>query len=114
MNVVFTCLLYGILLGGIYEVGKIIRGIFKNGRIITVIVDLVVFLSSGILFFIAVYKSNFGEIRFFEIAVFFFGFFIERKSIGFLLAKGAQLMYNYCCKIIRKLKGFRVFSKIFK
>ena len=97
----------GLSLGVIYEICFFIRKLFPL-KIFTIIFDvLFVFIS----FVVVLFATNFcayGELRLYLFLGVGLGFFVERVSIGFLVAKSLNFIYNYfIIKLINKLKKFK-------
>lgn len=97
----------GCVVGVVYEIGYFIRKVIPL-KIITIIVDAIFVFVSFIVFILAINYCNFGELRLFLLISFILGFVIERYSIGFLVAKILEFIYNYFIKkIIFKLKAYK-------
>lgn len=67
-----TSIYAGLLIGLIYDLYRVIRLIFKPGKIIAGIEDLIFWLGLAIIFFYIINKSNWGELR----GYIFFGTFM--------------------------------------
>jgi hypothetical protein len=107
-GVVFLFLFYFGLLGGIlYEWSMMLKSPIKN-KAIHIVFDVVFCALLFVVFFFAVQSANYGEIRAFLVISFFFGFFVERITIGFWLAKLTKLLYNKVVKLIKPLKKLKV------
>ena len=107
LNCFLLMLFCGCVVGIIYEVGFFIRKLIPL-KITIFIVDAIFVVLSFIIFIFAINYCNFGYFRLFLLISFLLGFVIERVSIGFLVAKILEFIYNYFVrKIILKLKTFR-------
>ena len=62
-------------------------------------------------FLFSVNFTNYGEIRLYILASFFLGFAIERISIGTMLAKVFNFLYNIFSRLIKKIKLPKILSK---
>ena len=112
MRVALIFLLLGVLSGSILGFAKFIISIFKNHIIAQIIGDLIFSLTTGAIFVFATNYYFFGEIRLYIFAIFMFGMFLERKTLGKLFAKVYLLLYNGGRKTFLFLKSTR-FGKIF-
>lgn len=107
LNCFLLMLFCGCVVGVVYEIGYFIRKVIPL-KIITIIVDAIFVFVSFIVFILAINYCNFGELRLFLLISFILGFVIERYSIGFLVAKILEFIYNYFIKkIIFKLKAYK-------
>jgi len=104
-GVVFLWLIVaGIVLGVVYECGLVLRSLMGLNRVVTIIVDLIVFLFAGVCFFFTVYYVNDGIIALYELVGFAIGFTLERLSIGKMLANTLFFVYNILTRLVRFLK----------
>lgn len=108
------CLLFGIAFGVLYEIGHAIRGLFRHGVCITICVDVLVFFSSGILFFIAILVTSKGAFYMYQLVGFWLGFLLERISFGFLFAKLWQVVYTKTASVRKKIKNSKFAKKIIR
>lgn len=111
-GVVFLWLVVaGVLFGVVYECGFVLRGITGFNKVVTVIVDTLIFSFAGVCFFFTIYYVNNGIFAFYEVMGFIIGFFLERLSIGKLLANILFFVYNNLVKLCKYLKKK---SKVFR
>lgn len=107
LNCFLLMLFCGCLIGVVYETGYFIRRLIPI-KFITILVDAIFVLLSFLLFVFAINYCNFGEFRLFLLSSFLLGFVLERVSIGFLVAKILEFIYNcFVKKIIFRLKKLR-------
>lgn len=103
LSLFFIFLLTGFVSGFIFDIGNFIKFLFANKKIPSIILDFIQTSLSIILLFFVNLKYNFGLFRVFPIIIFCFSFFIERISLGKILAKGRILCYNFIEKLNNKL-----------
>lgn len=97
----------GLALGVVYEICFFIRKLFPF-KIFTIIFDILFVFISFIVVLFAINFCAYGELRLYLFLGVFFGFFVERVSIGFLVAKSLNFIYNnFIVKLINKLKQFK-------
>lgn len=97
----------GVVVGVFYEVCFFLRKIFVL-NIFTIILDILFSLFSFILVLLSINYCAFGEIRLYLFLGLVLGFFIERLSIGFLVAKTLNFIYTcVIVKLINKLKQLK-------
>lgn len=104
----------GIMSGFIYEIGSAINHIFKNRIYIKTVVDFFASVSMGAIFFIAELRYlNFNHM-WVGLACFIFGLCIERISLGFLLAKSFNGIYNVAIRLMQKVKKTKIIQRSLK
>lgn len=104
----------GVIFGVVREMGAILRFMFGKSKIVTVVTDFVVFLSSGVFFMLASFLFANGAIRGFMVFAFVVGFAIERLTTGFLLAKQLEFVYNFFAKLAKKFSKTRLAKRLVK
>lgn len=110
----FALSIAGIIAGFMYEVGVLIKFIFKNKIWATIIVDFCVTCLMGFCFIFAELKYLDFTISFYSVTFFVLGVCVERISIGFLLAKNLFRIYNSIVKMCKKFCKTKFGSKITK
>ena len=108
------CLAFGAAAGLVYEAGYIVRFTGRFKIIISIIVDLLFCAAAVLLFLAAVRLSSLGAVRLYSVLGFLAGFILERLTLGYLVAKATQWVYNLLLKIYTALKKVRVFKNILK
>ena len=107
LNVFLFMLYCGLLSGVLYEIMYFIRKLL-HFKVFEIICDVAFVVVGALLFVFAINYSNFGQIRLFLFLSFGLGFGLERISIGFLVAKFLEFIYNkFVLKIFNALKGLR-------
>ena len=110
----FVLTIAGILAGFVYEIGVVVKLIFKNRIWAMVVIDFFAAAAMGALFVAAeILYLNF-RIFGFGVASFVFGIVIERISIGFLLAKILSGVYNKVGKVVAKFQKTKIGTKLLK
>ena len=96
-------LLVGIVGGLIFDVGNFIKFLFANKKIPAIIIDFIQTCVCLFIIFIVNVKVNYGIIRLFPYLLFLTSFFIERITIGKVIAKFYLKCYNLLTKLNSKL-----------
>ena len=110
----FGMLYFGLLAGVLYEVKLLIEQVL-NKKIFQITLDILFCIIFGLIFIYATSFTNYGEIRLFIILSYLIGFFIVRISVGSVLAKVFNFLYNNIIKLIKKInlpKFLRIKQKI--
>lgn len=107
-NFAFFMMLYvGIVIGLLYEISIFVCKITKNNLVLRNVFDILITIIGSFLFVFAINYANFGYFRVYLLAVFVLGFVLERVSIGFLVAKVCDFVYNKIIKLIRQIRRER-------
>ena len=102
-NILLYCLLFGILSGMFFDIGGLICFLCKNNKIVRFFCDLFSTILSFIVVFFICYKLNFGTFRLYIPLIFFAFVFLERITIGKLVAKGYEKCYNMFTKFSQRI-----------
>ena len=97
----------GFVGGLIFDVGNFIKFLCGNKKIPSILIDFIQTLICLIIIFFTNLKVNFGEIRLFPYLLFLTSFYLERISIGKVIAK----IYLKCYNLLTKL-NFKLWSKL--
>lgn len=109
---VFMAMVYGGILSGIViDIFKPFSYLKSKSKIINIALDFVCTLIIIALFLLCLHISNFGIFRFFLLFSFILGIVVEQYSIGFLVAKIINLLYNIVRFILKKFT--LLYKKIF-
>ena len=111
--VFFGALYFGLISWIVKEIFNFLLKIFKNNKVFVFIFDFLFLTISSILFIICLNVINYGEFRLFILLIFCLGYFIERKSIGYLLDFLFRKIYNLFNKLYFKFKNTKFFKRIF-
>lgn len=104
----------GIFAGLIYDVGKVLRLLFANKILPTVVIDFITALACGGLFVAAqILFCNFA-LSGYAFLAYFLGLILQRTTLGFLLANHLQSVYNWFKSKKEKFAATRVGRRIFK
>lgn len=104
LNSFLFMLFVGIVLGIFYEVCLFLRKVFVL-KIFKVVFDVAFVFISFIVVLFAINYCAYGCIRAYLFLGLLLGFFTERVSIGFLVAKSLKFIYNYFVNKLKKFKG---------
>jgi hypothetical protein len=108
------CLAFGAAIGAVYEVGYIARFCGKFRLVVSVAVDLLFFAAATLLVLLGIRLADDGSIRLYSVSAFALGFCAERFTLGFLVAKCTNWVYNTLVRIYRALKKAKVFRRLLK
>lgn len=100
----YSCF-FGIILGIVYDIFRIIRMFFTCKIWNIFIQDILYFLIAGILSFIFILSVNFGEVRFYILAGEAMGWIVYYLTLG-------EVMNKISYKISRSIKN--IFIKIYE
>ncbi len=105
MQIFLLCCTFGIISGVVFELFYAIRALSNFTYILTFVLDLVAVLFSAFMFVFCVYTYNSGIIRLYLILAFLLGIFVTKISLGNLVAKFVNSIYNYIIKLAEKRKA---------
>jgi hypothetical protein len=108
------CLAVGFAAGTVYEVGYIVRFCGKFRLIVSIAADLSFFAAATLLMIAGIRAADDGAIRLYSLSAFAAGFCAERLTLGILVAKCTDWVYNILVRIYRALKKLKLFSKLLK
>ncbi len=94
-GVFLYAVLCGLVIGGVYDVFRIMRAVWCGGRTRMFFDDVLFCVLSAILFAVFCFNASFGVVRLFLALGVLFGFFTYRFSIGLLTVP-----------LVKKLKAF--------
>ena len=104
-NMCFCTMLYlGILIGVLYEITVFISKIVKSNIVFRQIFDGIVVFVAGLVFIVAINMLGNGQFRLFFVIGYLLGFWLERTSIGFLVAKICEFVYNKGIKVLKAIR----------
>lgn len=96
--------LLGIVIGGIYDIFRVIRKNFKTSDFVTQIEDIIFLIISGILILCFILKFCIGEIRFYVFIAIFLGILLYFLTIS----KPYVIILNIVVKFCKKILSFFV------
>ena len=99
----FLTFLVGFGCGFITDIRNYISFLCNKNKILNFILDILVSVICCFVFFACVLAFNFGELRFFLILSFVMGIFLQRISIGTIIAKVSKVCYNFFRNLISKV-----------
>ncbi len=106
--------LMGVGCGVIFELIKFVLMLFKNNKILKNILDFFCCLIFTLIFFFSLNQFNFGSFRLYLLVSFSLGFYLERKTIGKLIAKSLIFVYNKVTKLLGLVRTSKVGLFLFK
>ena len=104
----------GIFAGFLYETICVVKKLFCNRIWVVVFCDFIFAVLAGGLFAIVEYKYLNFQIFGFGVAAFVSGIFVERISLGFLLAKTYSYIYNKVKELAKKYANTKFGKKTLK
>lgn len=94
----------GFLSGFLFDLENYLVFLCNKNKIVKIVLDFTLTLLCCFIFFLTILNQNYGELRFYEILAFAGGIFLERKSLGFVIAKFFTWCYTKFEKLIQKIK----------
>lgn len=92
----------GLCMGVLYETLLFLRKLTNNSKIVTCISDIVFATAFISVFIFGIQFCNYGKFRVFLLATYIFAFFVERATLGNLVAKFINFIYNLYIKLYNK------------
>ncbi|MDD4815865.1 MAG: spore cortex biosynthesis protein YabQ [Clostridia bacterium] len=92
----------GFLSGIVFDFNTFFYVLCDKNKIARLVLDIVSTLVVFVIFFLLILNISYGEIRFYQAIFFVLALWIERLTIGKLVAKAIFVCYNFCGKIMRK------------
>lgn len=96
-------LLIGFASGFIFDASKYVCFLLNKNKIAEAILDCVSVVFCGIILFVSILFINFGLFRFYLLFAFVIGLFLQRFTIGKMIAKVASVCYTFFVKTINKV-----------
>ena len=100
-KILIIFILVGIISGICFDVGNFVKFLFSNKKIFNHILDFIETILILFIVFISNLYFNYGCIRLYPILVFVISFWIERITIGKIVAK----FYLKCYSLLIKLRN---------
>lgn len=104
----------GIFWGVVREAGQLCRFAFFKSKIVTTVTDFFVYFSCGIIFLLTSLIFASGAIRGYMVFGFLLGFAVERLSLGFLLAKQLEFIYNWFRNLFKRFSKTKLGKRLTK
>lgn len=95
----------GVAVGLLYELFAALRRLFHGNMIVTVVADILFCAAAFLLYASANYLALDLRIKWYVLLGNAAGFLLERNSLGRLLAKFFEIVYNFILKQKSKRKG---------
>jgi ABC-type phosphate/phosphonate transport system permease subunit len=109
----FVMFCLGMLIGIIYGIINIPTRIKKN-IVLQIINDLIISITTTVLFLLAINLINFGQFRTFLAIGYILGITIERITLGKLFAKGYKFVYTNIVKLLKKFANSKLGKVLLK
>lgn len=95
-------LIAGFFSGIVFDCATFLFVLLDKNKVVRFILDFLATVIVAFILFMLILKISYGEIRLWHILFFSMALFLERATIGKLVAKGILLCYNFFVKILRK------------
>jgi len=95
-------LIVGFLSGIVFDCATFLFVVLDKNKVVRFILDFLATILAMFILFVLILKISYGELRLWHILFFSMALFLERATIGKLVAKGIMLCYNFVVKILRK------------
>lgn len=105
-NVVLWLFIIGAIIGVIYDIFKVKREIFGKKLIIYIVDDLLFSLLYTTILVFAIFLTNYGYVRWYEIVAALFGFFLYKVTVSNLFVRAATLIIRFILKILKAIIAF--------
>ena len=104
---VFLSTVYtGMIIGLIYDLNRMVRRIFRPGRSIVGVLDLLFWLTAAVIVFVVLYFANNGEIRLYNFIGLAVGWCLYLLTISPWVLKLLDLLYKGVYMLVSKLTEF--------
>ena len=101
-EVLLWVVLSGFLCGFVFDIAGFVNILFDKNKITRFVLDFFASLICGLIFFVVILNTSFGEVRLWQALFFITAILIQRASIGKIVAKGCLLCYNSLIKFLKK------------
>lgn len=93
----------GFLCGFLFDFENYFLFLVNKNKIIEIILDVFLTIGTCLILYLSIVKFNFGELRVFLIVAFCLGLFVQRISLGRLIAKVVEKCYIGFRKLVSKI-----------
>ena len=108
-NMCFFAMIYlGLIVGIVYEITCFICKIAKNNKVVRSFFDVIVVFLAFVLFFLAINTLGNGYFRLFFVVGYALGIYLEKISLGFLVAKICLFVYNNSIKVLTIIRRKKI------
>ncbi len=101
--VVLWLFIIGAVIGTIYDIFKVKREIFGKKLIFYIIDDLLFSLIYTTVFVFAIFLTNYGYVRWYEIVAAVFGFILYKVTLSNLFVRTATLIIRFILKVLKSI-----------
>lgn len=89
------CVYGGLAFGIVYDIYRVIRGVSRPGKIMTIIGDIIFWLIASIFLFLIIFYTNYADIRFYIFIGIIIGVFIYIKLFSYFVIKFLYLLIKF-------------------
>ncbi len=100
MQMFLFSILFGLFLGALFDAFRILRLALPSGKAAVFLEDSIFLILAAILTFLFIYKTNFGDIRFYLLLGTILGALLYYFTIGILVMKSARAVIKFVKKFI--------------
>lgn len=93
-GVIIIFITFGIIIGLIYELFKLLKRIANDTYYINIIMDFIYCVTSGFLFILLIYIYTYGEFKLFEVIACGLGVYLEQNFLSKMFANAFKFVYN--------------------
>lgn len=93
----------GFLCGFLFDLEKYVLFLVNKNKVIEIVLDVFLTFSTCFSLYLSVVRFYFGELRVFLIIAFSLGLFVQRISLGRLIAKSFEKCYIGFRKLVSKI-----------
>lgn len=94
-------LVIGFASGFVFDISNYIIFLCKNNKITKIVFDFAATICVFAIFFVTIFKLDYGNIRFYHVLIFFVFLVLQRITLGKLIAKFIQVCYNHFIKFFK-------------
>ncbi len=97
--------------GFLFDARNLVCFLCNKNKVVGILLDVLIGLSLGAVLLLSVLAFNYGELRLYLILSFLFGIFLQRISVGRMIAKLSKRWYTFFKGIVSRLNGKQKKSK---
>lgn len=97
--------------GFLLDARNLVYFLCNKNKVVGILLDVLIGLGLGAVLLLSVLAFNYGELRLYLILSFLFGIFLQRISVGRMIAKLSKRWYTFFKGIVSRLNGKQKKSK---